>query len=85
MSSLTALIVTVGMYAQMSDTDSGAKDDKTVYKETFDTQEAFDTFIIINANNDKVTWRYNKNEKHENAITPQKKRTTTGLSRPKSR
>lgn len=64
MSSLTALIVTVGMYAQMSDTDSGAKDDKTVYKETFDTQEAFDTFIIINANNDKVTWRYNKNEKH---------------------
>ena len=43
MSSLTALIVTVGMYAQMSDTNSGAKDDKTVYKESFDTQEAFDT------------------------------------------
>lgn len=64
---ITAL--TLGVYASPPTQEHKGLAGNKVYEEHFDTQEAFNTFEVKDANDDGTTWQWNRNNKVASIMT----------------
>ncbi len=78
-----AALAVLGVQAKFAAPSRGGETvPKIVYSETFDSLEAFRTFTVIDANNDKTTWRYNKDKRHAECLYSSKEQTDDWLITP---